>query len=188
MRYKLLSILISCFLLTGCFGGTPTESTSTTTIDDISFSTPVFSSWEKIADSDLPVTIIDRSYYVYQSPLARDGIYSKYIIVYESLPKPTTSIDYAKNNILNAPKAATDYVKINETELEIGKQKTLIHIYTARNSTLAPELLFIQTHVVFNNTEAYTLTFTVAPSSKNNKSLIDTYISLLKGFNYKAKK
>ena len=184
---RFTALVVCALFLTSCFGGPTNSDTSTVTIEDSAFTIQTFASWDNLTESLPDSPVAAQSYYVYQSPLARDAIFSKFIIVKEILSTPMNTIDYARRSIASTPTVTVDYKKDRETDIEIDAQKTLLHVYTARHSSLSPELLFLQTFIVIGGVDAYTLSYSVAPSTISNTSAINTYIDLLTSFRAQKK-
>lgn len=181
MRF-LPTLLLSLLLFTSCTAGTstPEASSVTRTVQGQNFTMSVFSSWKEIAATDLDAELPSSHVRVFQSLQPIKGVYSKLSIITEDLLLPTTSLDYADQNILNTPKITQNYTRLQTIETTIAGQRTLVHVYEGQSTALSPQLLFIQTFVVEGDTQGHTLTFSISPT------ITDTtpYLDLLQSFRF----
>jgi len=175
------TLLLSLALLTSCTGGSTTQ-LSFKNIEDGRFTMSIFSSWEEVDQADVSTVLRSTEFRMFQNPLRRDGVHSKLTIIAEELANPTTSMSFAESQISKTPLAVLDYIKEQQFETTIGGTPTMVHIYRAKHSSLSPEQLFIQSFVVWEGTESYTITFSTAPSSIGNSTIMDAYVSLLASF------
>lgn len=140
------------------------EASLTKVIQDQAFQMEVFSSWNEVASTDLDTNLPPSNVKVFQSLQPIKGVYSKLSIIKEELLTPTTSLEYADRNILNTPKITQNFTKLQSIERTVAGERTLVHIYEGQSTALSPQLLFIQTFVVHNSTQGYTITFSISPT------------------------
>ena len=152
------SILTFSIILTGCFGGSGTESggeRSLQTIEDISIQIPL--QWNKILKEDFANTIPKETIAIFVNKTEESDFIQNVNIVKESLNTDASSIEYAKANIILGSKALVDYRNIGSEEIELSNKKTVLHSFRARSSTTEPMRFYEQSYLS-NNNIGYTIT------------------------------
>lgn len=164
-RTLCIGLLTASLLLTGCGEApTATETSMTKVVQSNDLQMDIFSTWSEVAATDLDTDLPPAHVLVYQSLQPIKGIYSKLSVIKEDLLTPVTSLEFADRNILNTPKITQNYTKLQSIETTVAGERTLVHIYEGQSTALSPQLLFIQTFIVHNGTEGYTLTFSISPT------------------------
>lgn len=175
-----VALSLMTLVLTGCgtSGTGATETSITKLLQDQDYQMEVFNSWNEVASTDLDTTLPSSHLHVFQSLQPIKGIYSKLSIIKEDLLTPTTSLEYADQNILNTPKITQNYTKMQSIETTIAGERTLVHIYEGQSTALSPQLLFIQTFIVHNGTSGYTLTFSISPTVQDTTPYLNLFQTL----------
>ena len=174
-----LLLCICCTLLFTSCGST--ETSTKKVVEDGSYTMTIPQSWYIIDDTSLKTALPEGSYRAARATLAIQGIYPKLTITKETLLIPTTSLSYAEANIAKAPLVSTQYTKLEARDLELNKQKTRFHIFTAKATPESPLLLYLQTHIIKDEHYAYTISFSTTPTEKN----YDKYLTYIKTFEWK---
>lgn len=171
-------LLCITFIFSSCGGD---QDTTKKVLETSEYSMNIPASWYIIDDTTLKTSLPEGSYRAARATLALQGTYSKITLTKETLLLPTSSLKYAEANIVKAPTVTTQYTLLRNDDIEIGKEKTKLHIFEAKLSNDAPVLLYIQAYVVHNEHNAYTISFSTVPTEKN----YDKYISYMKTFQWK---
>lgn len=168
-------LITSLVFLTSCSTASETspEASLTRIINTKDYQMQVFTSWEEIANSSLDTVVSPALVQVFQSMQPIKGIYSKLSIIKEELLTPISSLEYADRNILNTPKITQNYTKLQSIETTIAGERTLVHIYQGQSTALSPLLLFIQTFLIHEGSQGYTVTFSISPSVKDTAPYLD---------------
>jgi len=150
-----LTILFVTTVLNGC--GDETPEATLQAYDGGFFTIDLPSFWQVITKSEFYSEIPDEAVIAFSDPESTDGFYINVNIIEEKMNLDVPSIDFGRANINLAGKNLTDYVKIQDEEIDLNGTPALVHIFTARLNPTEKEIRFIQLYTTKNKT-GYTVT------------------------------
>ena len=112
--------------------------------------------WSKVEKEDWANTVPNETVAVFV--FREESGFIRNLNVYkEQLNSTASSIEYAKANVLLGSKALFDYGRVSAEEEEIGGERTVFHVFEARNSALDKVHLFTQAYFMKDGA-GYTVT------------------------------
>jgi hypothetical protein len=145
---KILIVLAfaSSFLLTSCGGNgeTATVDSLQQQFDDFSINVP--GNWRRINPDSFANTIPNGTAVIFMSPSQGADFFQNVNVVQESLNTDATSLEYAKANMLLGSKAIIDYRPVSTEEVQIGTEKSVYHVFRARNVSTDPLRFYSQSY------------------------------------------
>lgn len=145
MKKIVLLSAVALFFVAGCSredGGVQVglvERTFTT------FSIGIPGGWTKVEKEHWANTVPEETVAVFLFQ-QENGFIRNANVFKEQLNSTATSIEYAKANVLLGSKALFDYRRVSAEEEEIGGERTVVHEFEARNSSIDRSHRFTQAY------------------------------------------
>lgn len=146
-------VLLVVFFLNSCKSKDSGDAAKTglKSYDGTDFTINIVPTWKVITPTEFYAEIPRETMVAFTSPEAYDGFFINVNILKEDLRQPVSTIDYARANINLSAQNLTNYEKIQETDVQVGSQKSLLHIFQARLNPAEKTIKFIQVYATKGN-------------------------------------
>lgn len=144
---KLAATLLIIGLLSSCGGGdeAPSDDTQVYQGDRYTISAPA--EWQVVSRSEFFADIPQETLVAFTSPESYDGFFLNISVLREDLNQTVSAIDYGRANINLATQNLVDYEKIQEAQIDVNGNSTLVHIFHARLNPTEKLIRFVQMYV-----------------------------------------
>lgn len=172
---KIAALSFLFVFLTGCFGGDVTDDQVQVAAgwqrqEFSTFVVQVPPGWNRVDKSKLSTSIPAGTVVVYATEL-ESGFIKNMNVVKETLNTDATPKEYARANITLAKQTLPQYNVVSEEEVDIYGQKTLLHVFQARNAVTDNLIYFTQGYFAKDKT-GYTVTCVMPDgASKDNMDM-----------------
>lgn len=183
-----LTLAVSLFSLTGCFGSTTTVETSQLQNFRVytapTFSISVPNQWQTIEPKDFASDVPQETQIIFRDNVQNDIFTSNANVTKKLLTKQTNSLDYGKLMITENKGSLLNFKEISRDEdfnMAIGGQvqKTLLVLFEGKENEAEPTIRIVQTYAV-NRIDAYTITAAYLTDSteldaENAKNIVKSF-------------
>lgn len=136
-------IVVAINLLSGC-GSANIETDDLKVFDHSTFAMKLADDWNVIGKNDFYAEIPKETLIAFSAPEAYNGFYINVNVIEENLNQMVSSLDYGRANINLSGQNLTDYQKIQEVQLDVNGEPTLLHIFQARLNPSSKLIRYIQ--------------------------------------------
>ncbi|MBI5411798.1 hypothetical protein HZA43_01330 [Candidatus Peregrinibacteria bacterium] len=182
--FAMTLIVLAVFLLNRCGKSDSSSSTGGTlkTYEGNGFAISMISNWKIITPAEFYAEIPRETMVAFTSPEATNGFFTNVNILKEDLKQAVSPIDYARANINLSAQNLTNYEKIQEVRVQLGTEKSILHIFQARLNPAEKTIKFIQVYSTKGNF-GYVVTGGMLPDAP--QSLRDLVGSMVTSFRLK---
>lgn len=183
-----LIIVISTFILTGCFGGDNTSDQSQLQNFSV-YNAPTFSinfpnQWQTIEPKDFSKEVPNETQIIFRDNIQSDIFTANANVTKRILTQPMSSLNYGKAMMNENKGSLLNFKEISRDEefnIVIGgqMQKTLLILFEGKENEAQPTIRIIQTYAV-NGSDAYTITAAYLPDTlelqaENAKNIVKSF-------------
>jgi hypothetical protein len=174
--------LLVIVFVTGCFSrsGDSAGSADLEMRTFTSFEIGIPGDWSKIERERWANTIPEETVAVFAKK-DESGFIRNVNVLKERLGTDASSIEYAKANELLGSKALFDYRKVEGGEVEIGGERTVLHLFNARNSSTDRLHFFTQAYFM-KDSSGYTVT---CIAENGESEAVDQCDSVVRSFKFR---